>query len=353
VASGKDYAAPTAPVPQAQEVRALVVQFSGPEQLGRSVATILNLQLWRTLRSAPTPNTDKLNFGKGAVVWLGKPLASADHATAGKTAQPLNISAQHVLWGRVHMVGEEALVTAYLTIPDYFDFRTSKHELWQIDVEAGGERQSLSADVPQRNYAFEPIVLPAAFVRAYDTPDSIPISSQKQGGRQIGFLGSEFTRLANDGDDAKVNAGGKTGWVHLPEIGKHKPEIVDFISGILRIYRADWAGAIGEFRRVIDNPAAPTSLLVDSYLYLIRAKSELGQNADADIDAVTKLTLPSRRVVQYAAMHYIGRCHGGGTGVGQCNDATRQRLVELVDKSRALFPSDDRWLGLVLKLLGI
>jgi hypothetical protein len=352
-ASAKDYAATAAPPPRAQEVRTLVVQFGGPEHLGRSVATILNLQLWRTLRktSASQPNSD---FGQGAVVWLGKTLASDTHEVAGNAAQPLAISAQLVLWGHVHEIGEEALVTAYLTIPKYFDFRMEKHEVWDLPLDVGGERLTLSVDVPQRYYAFKPLALPADFVRKFNTPDAIPILSRKEGGRQIGVLGPAFTRLGNDGDFAKVQADGKTGWVYLPEIGRHKPEIVDFIGGIIRIFRADWTGAIEQFRMVLENPATPTALRIDSYLYVIRAKSELRQDADEEIGAAAKLTLASRRFVQYAAMHYLDRCYGGPAGAARaarCDADTRQHLRDLLSEAQELFESDDLWLTQALQVI--
>ena len=44
--------------------------FSEPPQLGLSVMTILQLQIWRTLRKEPDRNRNKLSFGDGEALWF-------------------------------------------------------------------------------------------------------------------------------------------------------------------------------------------------------------------------------------------------------------------------------------------
>ena len=65
-----------------QEFRLYVPAFTGPDALGTNVATVLNLQVWQTLRRAPTPNPDALDFGRG--VW---PAVNFWNAAAATTVQ--------------------------------------------------------------------------------------------------------------------------------------------------------------------------------------------------------------------------------------------------------------------------
>src|SRR5262249_30886666 len=152
-----------------------------------------------------------------------------------------------------------------------------------------------------------PIVLPTEFVRKYSRPDALEIRSAKGGGRVVGHLGMIYRRIANQGDYALVASGGHRGWVYLPQIGAHRPEIIDFAAGIMRVYRTDWQGAIDVFKKVLGGGSAPTSIRIDSLLYVIRAKSELAQEADDETRAALALAPASRRAAQYAAMHRIAR----------------------------------------------
>lgn len=340
---------------QAAEIRTLVVDFGGDEQLGRPVATILDLQLWRTLRAAPADSSEGHDFGTGTVFRLGMPLDEPEPAAAAEMAKKLDISAQHVLWGSVFPIDKMAVVTAYLTLPDYFDFRRRKNERWSLAVSQSVERLTITADVPQRHYEFEPIVLPTQFVELYSTPKALPIMQGKGSGSRFGYLGTVFRHCGSSGDYACVTSAGKTGWVSLPALGKHKPEIVDFIGGIVRIYRSDWQGAIDLFANVVDNPDAPISLKIDSWLYIIRSKSELGLVADGEIDAVMTRAVPSRAVIQYAAMHMIHRCFGepeAGRERAGCDEKNLLFLADLLHR-KGVFAANDPWLASAQRLLHV
>jgi len=324
----------------AAEVRTLFVPFGGPSELGRSVATIFALQFWQTLRREPPRNPSRLNFGDGSVYWLGRNVPVESHQTAARLAAALDVTAQHVLWGQVHTFEGSALVTAYLTLPDYADFRPRRNEVWTLSLRA--DTQPLMVDIPQRAYAFEPIVLPAEFVKTYSSPSALAMRARKGTGPEVGRLGKRFDRIQSDGPYALVYSGGVRGWVYLPQIGQHQPEIIDFVAGIMRIYRQDWQGAIDLLTKVVRNQQAPTGLRLDSFLYLIRAKSELRLAADEEAREALALAPASRRAIQYVAMHYLGRgCLR--TGAGCPPDAT-EFLANLPGKYGPLFADGDRWL---------
>ena len=259
--------------------------------------------------------------------------------------------AQAILWGNVRIFDADALVTAYLTIPKGFDFRTKKHEIWEVLLNRNNARRTLKVDIPQRAYTFEPIILPQEFVTKYRTPDSLAIlSSPSKIGRRIGTIGQTYRRIANSGEYARVQSGGVSGWVYLPQLGLNRPEIVDFVAGIIRIFRGDWNGARESFEKVVANASIPASVRADSLLYIIRARSELQQVAEAEIEAVLKLAPASRRAVQYAVMHRLIACNTKDLQQADCTKRERAS-VELLTRTHALFPPEDPWLKTVASIL--
>jgi len=331
----------------AVEIRAVFQPLTGPDELGRSVGTILALQFWQTLVKEP-PRGKKRDLGDGSVYWIGRQLPVKSHADAARLAQAIDVTGQLAFWGHVHALDKGALATSYLTLPDYQDFRVSHDERWTLVLPPGSKVSSLTVDVPRRRYAFQPVVLPDDFVRRFSAPDALVMRSGKSTGTVLGHLGVRFDRIESDGDFAKVHSQGRIGWVHLPQIGTHKPEIVDFIGAIMRIYRTDWEGAIALFGNVIANRETPTALRIDSYLYLIRAKSEIGAPADGEIGAVLKLAPASKEAVQYAAMHYVSRCLAAKTAA--CKDGDREFLARLAERYGSLFDDDDPWLAQIRAL---
>jgi hypothetical protein len=326
----------------AVEIRGVFTPFSGPDALGRSVGTILALQFWQTLVKEP-PRGKKRDLGDGSVYWIGRQVPIGSHAAAARLAEAIDVTAQFTFWGHVHALDQGALATPYLTLPDYQDFRAGKSEVWTLTLPPGTVPSTIAVDIPQRFYAFQPVVLPEDFVRRYSAPDALEMRSEKRDGRVLGRLGVRFDRIQSDGDYAQVYSEGKTGWVHLPQLGAHKPEIVDFIGGIMRVYRTDWEGAIALFGNVVANKQAPAALRIDSYLYIIRARTEIGQPADAEISDVLKLAPASKEAVQYVAMHYLARCVARAGS--RCDPADRQFLAALPKRYGRLFDDDDPWLA--------
>ena len=323
------------------EIRTLFSPFSGPAELGRSVGTILTLQFWQTLQKIP-PGGAKRDLGDGSVYWVGRQLSIVEHEIAARLAQAIDVTAQQVVWGYVRSFGKNALATSYLTLPDYVDFRPVRNEVWTLKLQQSGQPSMLTVDVPQRFYAFEPVVLASEFVSKYSAPDALVMRSGKGTGAVVGSIGTRFDRIQSDGDYAQIFSNGKIGWVYLPPIGSQKPEIIDFLGGIMRMYRTDWEGAIELFGNVLKNKSTPTALRIDSYLYIIRARSEIRQPADTEVNEVLALAPASRRAVQYVAMYHLARCPAL-TSPG-CRAFDREFIARLPDKYGPLFEPDDQWL---------
>ena len=129
--------------------------FEGPQGLAQSVATILNLQLWETLRGAGARGQ---SFGLGVAVW-GRPLEIYSHQDAERRAKEISLLAQLVFWGKIYEYGDGAVAQANLSIPRYHDFREHHPEEWDLEVTEGKVDLHFAVDIPQRRYSFRPLVL--------------------------------------------------------------------------------------------------------------------------------------------------------------------------------------------------
>jgi hypothetical protein len=331
----------------ATDVRTVVLSFDGQASLGRSVATIFQLQLSSGLRKEPTPNPLGLNFGTSSVFWDLDPKFDASHEAAELKARQVDTTAQLVLWGSVQPVGNSTVVTTYLTLPKYKDLRPTRHEEWSLQFKYRGAAFSFHVDIPQRYYAFEPVVLAKDFVEGYSTPDQLRLLAAPRSNRTIGVLGDNWTFLKHEGPYSQVQAGGKTGWVHLPDLSKHKPEIIDFTGGIIRVYRADWAGALENLKAVVENKSSPTSIKVDALMFMLRAKSEINEDGSFEVGTLQKIAPASRRAIQYIAMYYFARCFAQRNDCSQ--DAIGGSLPALLLRAKHVFPPDDDWYGEALR----
>lgn len=323
----------------AEEIRTLVLSFGGERGLGQSIASVFQLQLSSSLRKESTPHLDRA-FGDGLVMWELDTSFVASHQSAERKAKQIDTTAQLVLWGSVRTIGRNVIATAYLTLPKYKDFRNNRPEEWSLVVKRGADSFRLRVDVPQRYYAFEPIRLASEFVQTYRAPDHLILQPSPRSKSIIGTLGDNWTFLQHDGEYSQVKVGDKIGWIHLPKLGHNKPEVIDFVAGVIRIYRADWRGAIDLLSAVAGNKNAPTSIKADALMYILHAKSEIGQDASTEVDQLRRLAPASQLAFQYIVMHGLSRCT---TQPQECTDAYIARLQALLDRGRPLFPLDDGW----------
>lgn len=311
--------------------------------LGFAVSAVVGLQVWQTLRKAPTPNPAGLSFGDGVVIWDPVTAGIDSHESAEAVARKANIGAQLVLWGKAYEFGDGVVVQLNLTLPRYHDFRERTPEIWRFAWEEGGG--ALEADLPSRRYSFEPMVLERSIVERYSRPDAIALYSTAEGGAEVGRLGGRFLALRSGPDAVYVrSATGREGWVRLPELARSRSEVTDFVSAMLRIYRADWDGARALFARVVASPSAPTALRLDAALLGARAGLLAGvprASMIAEMERAASLSPQARRGVVYQAMARLA------TEAAQyrCPRSGRLDVTEhWLDGRAGVFADDDPWL---------
>jgi hypothetical protein len=328
----------------AQDVVTLYVPAfaSDNSNLGLNVATVLGLQVWQTLRKAPSPNPRRLSFGQGLIFWNPASLPEPTHVVAEKEARALNRLAQLVLWGKSYAFGNGVVVQAYLSLPRYHDFRERRPERWTVCILTAKCDVKIEADIPERRYTFEPIVLEREIVDTYSRPDALRLYRTYRGNDAVGMLGPEFTALEHRPDAVKVKSGGVGGWVRLPRLTEQRTEVVDFVGGVIRIFRADWEGARDLFAKVIKNMHTPMHLRIDAHLYRAMAGAQLGLDVESDLAAAEKLNSYARRVVIFRAMSMLATYEGRGRA-GRCS--LLDRIEKLVTEKNFVLLPDDPWLA--------
>jgi len=326
------------------DIRVFVPAFAGPGSLGLNVATILNLQVWQTLRRAPTPNPTKLDFGSGQVIWDQEPLDEPSHARAEAMGRLPSIAAQFVLWGKAYEYGHGVVVQSYLTIPAESDPGGIHNEMWTVYVPTRSGKVRISRDIPARRYAFEPIVLDTALVNSFSSPSALKISRDPQGSQQIGSVGPEFRALEQQADRVRITSRGLVGWLQLPHLSANRSEVVDFVGALVRIFRGDWAGAEALLVQVDKNLHTPASIRTDTRLYLGLAAEQQGRSGRTTIQSAVKDNRLSQAAAAYLVMACFSeyaRTHRPGA------EAKDQPILQLagdtLSESRFLFAEDDPW----------
>ena len=197
--------------------------FYGPGAIGQNVATILNLQIWRTLRKAPTPNPKKLGFGRGLVVWDTQTLRDPSFMAAEDTARyglevgdGRRVYPQLVLWGKARQFGDGVVVESFLAIPEAYAPSSWVQDQWEIVLPYGKSTVTIDADLPRRRYEFSAIALDDDLVRTYTTPRTLRIYDSRMEKREIGVVGDKFEAREHHGDWVLLTSDARTGWVHLP-----------------------------------------------------------------------------------------------------------------------------------------
>ena len=320
--------------PQGRPITLLVPAFEGPQSLGVNVATILNLQVWQTLRKAPYPNPGKVDFGNGMVTWIDKPLAPQTHETAAGAAK--NNAADLVLWGKAARYGAGVVAQSYLTIVPRRD------PLWRTSLRSGGADATLETTLPRLRYEFRSIVLDDSIVQQYSTPEALRLYETREGGDPTGTVGAYFTALEQAGNAAFVTSGTARGWIRLPALSRNRSEVVDFVGGIIRILRADWGGADALFTKVLANPNTPTVVKADAHLYRAVALERSGSSGLDQARRAYALNPYDRSTVTYLVM-----CQMATAGRMPPGSADRNAILadarRLLDTSRFLFPAADPW----------
>jgi hypothetical protein len=332
--------------------------FYGPGAIGQNVTTILNLQIWRTLRKAPTPNLKKLDFGRGLVVWdtqtLREPsfLSAEDSARHGvQLGDGSRVYPQLVLWGKARQFGDGVVVESFLSIPQAYAPSPWVQDQWEIVLPYGESTITVDADLPRRRYEFSAIALDDDVVKAYTTPRTLKIYESKSKMREIGVVGDKFEAQRHEGEWVLLTSDAHTGWVHLPGLSRN--EVVDFVSGVIRIFRSDWDGAVALFDRVTKNPNTPDSLKADALLFEIMAQSKGGRDPHETIARAYDQAPYSRTRVIYSVMANLEQLTRilKIPGSEKTSRTLIARIRQEVENNRPLFPEADPWLATVTSFL--
>jgi hypothetical protein len=312
--------------------------------LGFSTSAVVGAQVWQTLRkqSADSPG---VTFGEGLVMWSPDALDVSSHESAEQRGRSGNVMAQLVLWGAAYEYGDDVVAQFSLSLPAYDDFRSQRPELWTVRAAANAAALSVVADPPSRRYSFEPIVLSKEVVAAFSAPTGLPLFSTPSGaGTVVGRLGREFAALEARPEAVLVQSADAKGWLRLPNISRNRSEVVDFVSAMVRVYRADWRGARDYFSRVIDNPAAPSALLTDAYLLRAMVSAQYGEKASEilfNLEKARALSPHARRVAIYEAMARIQ----AAAAEEPCKRVESSNAIsQLLDARKYVFPANDPWL---------
>ncbi|MGA1840952.1 MAG: hypothetical protein ACMUIU_10030 [bacterium] len=330
------------------QISLFIPAFEGPGSLGQNVATVLNLQIWHSFRRYPWPdNPDNLDFGKALIIWDNSPLSSQSHSEAEKMAK--DILAQLVLWGKAYPYGKGIVVQTNLSVPSYRDFRENQLEVWRITLL--GRR--IEVDIPRRRFELSSIVLRKEVIERYSLPSALKIYEKRIGGEPIGIVGDSYIGIQFEPSLAKVRSGNVEGWVRLPELGKKRTEVGDFVAGIIRIFRGDWQGAASSMRRVVENPNSITLLKIDAYLYWGMALERQGKSGRTKIENAYRLNPYSLTTIRYIIMSDLSALKRLSDITG--SKAQKSKLISTmrstIDRHAYLFPKNDPWLQNVLKIV--
>lgn len=331
--------------------------FNGPRELGQNVATVLNLEIWRTLRKAAH---EKL-FGRGLVVWDTTSLGASSFEAADELArQGLDLSdgkrvyPQLVFWGNTREFGPGVVVECFLSIPPAYASSVVRDK-WEVTIPHDQIELHIHADLPQRRYEFSPIVLKKELVDSYTKPTALQIYPSRDAKVPIGSVGTKFEARRQIDGWVELKSEGKVGWVPLPKLSEDKNELVDFVGGVIRIFRSDWDGAIDLFERVVKNPQAPTALKIDALLYEVLAKSKSGRDTEEHLQLAYRLSPFYRTTTVYSIMaklEAISKVVNRPDSQKTVPTLIRQIEREL-NNNQALFLPDDPWLSAVSQLLNV
>lgn len=313
-------------------VTVFVPAFDGPQALGRNVSTILDLQVWQTLRKAPSPNPLNLNFGDGLVSWATDPLSTPTHAGALAAAGD---SADMTLWGKVAPYGDGVVVQSHLTLKP-----SDRLAIWQIATPAG----PLALRAPHEQVDFRPFVLLGTVVHTYTSPDAIKLFASPTSTEPIGLVGSTIIAHEQDYAAALVETNGLQGWVKLPALSASRTEVSDFVGGLVALLRGDWAWASNWFDKVVANANTSTVVRVDALLYRGVASERAGRSGAADFQRAHDLNPYDRTACSFLLASQIAstlRAPEGSDARASAANAARSFL----NANRYLYPADNPWLA--------
>jgi hypothetical protein len=335
-----------------QQITVMVTPFdstkAGDAEIGKKASIILDLQIWQTLRIPATGGGRKT---KGLVILDVTSKPPASYAEAEEFARDVvGDQPQIVLWGRAWHYGSGNVVEAFLLIRNNATPALAS-DLWKVSTRDG---TAVGVGIPSRQIDFKPIVLRSDLLAEMKGPGGLKLYASPKDDTVIGEVAVNFRALQQGPDTTKVILpNGTKGWVRLPNLSREDSEVVHFCGALVRVLRQDWPGAKELFLKVVNNPNAPTTVKIDSYLYLAVTEDKSGGDPFSWLRKAYQLNPYSKTVVQYICMGHLSalsRMNETERKGSKGNDE-RRSLIQVLKTTQPLFPSDDAWIRTVKTLL--
>jgi hypothetical protein len=333
--------------PPPDQVAILIPTFRGEQPIGDIVRTVLVLQLWRTLRVAPTPNPKRLNFGRGMVWWdNGTPVSVADlHHRINE------LQAQLGLWGVASEFGDDIVVQAQLAVPDGPDRRMRRHEEWRLTLRG----ETIELGLHRTMFDLPPLVLPYELVRHHTSVGVLRLCPERRLPCEGPPVQAAMRAFRHDGQWARVVTSEGEGWVHLGTLGGLSDDVTNFAGGLIRYMRGDFAGAAELLSTFIASPRVRPRFRYDALLLRALARirntpseGPLVEAALADVDAAAEIGGETAATLQVRVMIHLSVAAGPPGGAA----SRAEKLAStLLNQGRSLLRPDDPWLQRIEAML--
>lgn len=339
----------TLAVENPDQVTVFFPPFSGGNNIGKNVATVLSLQLAQTGRKAPWPfNPEQHDFGQGLIRWGNEVMVDDAISTLNKAAQKLDLLAQIVVIGKAARFGPDVVVELDILLPQYqkatpegcvptlelkCDYRQRNFEIWSLKL----NNAPIELDVPKRYFRLSTIVLKPSIVEQFSAASGLPIHQTINSSKILGITDEHLQFIEFNsklpGAPTKLRSGGVEGYVSLPELSKASSEFSDMVGGVWQVFRGDWERAIKSFSQVIENPQTRVPLKIDALLYRGMAQFREGGNGLADIQAAVTLAPFDDAALRYLLMAHLSL------------GAEKQVITAILQNNGDLFPPNDRFIN--------
>lgn len=331
----------------AEPLRLLVPKFFGPEPLSQHVRTTIYFEMVNAFQAVDTPD-------KGAWILYGQEkLKQQNHNSVLAAAKWPSVRADLAIWGQVHQFDDGVVLQPYLTVTPLIKKRHIRPELWTLNIkDKEGKPFQLKLDIPGQFYQFEPLLLNAETILAFENPQGMPIYSGRKSGPTIGYLG-EVIRLYKIYDDAQLIAtNGVKGWLRIKPITQTKSEAINFSKGMVRLLRGDWRGAQQSFTEVLKNNNLPQKLRIHALIYTGLAKEKSGVSGINEFTNAYVINRLDKAAAAYLLMGYVAEMTRlQQSGMSSQLQKTQDKLQSTLKSVKILFAKDDPWLAKMRLLL--
>jgi hypothetical protein len=327
-----------------------------PGTIGKRTATILSLQLWKTLIKSSPASSNPFGRANFYLNLAAPPPGSQNEAVelARRQKQAINL----VLWGKATEYGGGIVVESQLDItPDELGRRLGAR-VWEVIIRSGQKSYVFAADVPEWQYEFAPVVISTDVLPQLNNPAGLKMFSRPDmESTVLGYLGRGVKAEQHIGDYTYVlaTASGRKGWIYLPNLSKSQSEVIDFTSGVIRVFRKDWNGALELLGKVVNNQITPSAIRVAAYLYMGLAADKLGDEVMSlqFLAEAHRLNPYSKAVAQYLCMGRLSAL-ARMKQKGVIGAELRKKVEDaraILSTNAVLFAADDKWMLQVTRFL--